>query len=211
MFRLYFNGNASRKVVLMLLTPDILTMYIPAAFAINDVEQLTAFIERNSFATLVHIRWHRAFATLCHFSSTANDECCAAIWLVPIRNGNTSITPRRWSFFRGRTLYFALVVPDRTGSADLELLTVHAYGVPKLVDETTLANILRDLVAQYESAQPVPWPGDLPDDFWNRMLKGIVGFEIPISRWEGKWKLSQNRSPQDIQASMSAFPIVRPD
>ena len=30
------------------------------------------------------------------------------------------------------------------------------------------------------------------------MLKGIVGFAIPIARLEGKWKMSQNRPDADI-------------
>ena len=29
------------------------------------------------------------------------------------------------------------------------------------------------------------------------MLKGIVGFSLPITRLEGKWKMSQNRPAQD--------------
>jgi len=39
------------------------------------------------------------------------------------------------------------------------------------------------------------------------MLAGIVGFRIPISRIEGKFKLSQNRSPQErrnVHAAQSA-------
>jgi transcriptional regulator len=29
------------------------------------------------------------------------------------------------------------------------------------------------------------------------MLKGIIGFELPIARLEGKWKMSQNRRDED--------------
>ncbi len=29
------------------------------------------------------------------------------------------------------------------------------------------------------------------------MLRGIVGFAVPISRLEGKWKMSQNRPAAD--------------
>ena len=29
------------------------------------------------------------------------------------------------------------------------------------------------------------------------MLKGIVGFAMPIVRLEGKWKMSQNRPAED--------------
>jgi transcriptional regulator len=39
------------------------------------------------------------------------------------------------------------------------------------------------------------------------MLRAIVGFELPISRLEGKRKLSQNRSAEDIagvQAGLAA-------
>jgi len=29
------------------------------------------------------------------------------------------------------------------------------------------------------------------------MLRGIVGFRIAVTRLEGKWKMSQNRTPKD--------------
>ena len=32
----------------------------------------------------------------------------------------------------------------------------------------------------------------------DKMLGAIVGFKIVITRLEGKWKMSQNHSPQDI-------------
>jgi transcriptional regulator len=38
---------------------------------------------------------------------------------------------------------------------------------------------------------------DLPDDYLDRMMRAIVGFEIPITRLEGKLKLSQNRPEGD--------------
>jgi transcriptional regulator len=38
---------------------------------------------------------------------------------------------------------------------------------------------------------------DLPETFLHTMLAGIVAFEMQISRLEGKFKLSQNRSRRD--------------
>jgi predicted FMN-binding regulatory protein PaiB len=52
-------------------------------------------------------------------------------------------------------------------------------------------------VRKYESGRQSPWPNDLPDDFRQRLLAGVVGFEIPLTRIEGKYKLSQNRSAAD--------------
>jgi transcriptional regulator len=37
----------------------------------------------------------------------------------------------------------------------------------------------------------------MPDGFRRTMLAGIVGFRIPITRIEGKFKISQNRDPQE--------------
>ena len=36
-----------------------------------------------------------------------------------------------------------------------------------------------------------------PPDYIQNLLKAIVGIELRITRWVGKWKLSQNRSPAD--------------
>ena len=47
----------------------------------------------------------------------------------------------------------------------------------------------------HEAGMPRPWKVlDAPSDFIASQLKGIVGFEIPIRRLEGKWKASQNRT-----------------
>ena len=51
-----------------------------------------------------------------------------------------------------------------------------------------------------------PWDlGLLPPEFTDGMMSGIVAFEIPIARLEGKLKLSQNRSPADQQAVLDAL------
>ena len=71
---------------------------------------------------------------------------------------------------------------------------MHAYGVPRVIeDEAWLEALLDELVQRYESNRP----NQLPTDFRRNFLKSIVGFEMPISRIEGKFKLNQNRPEQD--------------
>jgi transcriptional regulator len=44
----------------------------------------------------------------------------------------------------------------------------------------------------------VPWKvEDAPEAFIDGLLKAIVGIEIPLTRIEGKWKVSQNRPAAD--------------
>jgi len=54
------------------------------------------------------------------------------------------------------------------------------------------------LTETHEAERPEPWAvTDAPPEFIRAQLKGIVGFELPIVRLEGKWKMSQNRPAQD--------------
>ncbi len=75
---------------------------------------------------------------------------------------------------------------------------VHAYGVLKMIDDPArLYEIIRATVDLYESKRPQPWSMDSPDaEFIEKLMGGIVGFEIEIDRLEGKWKLSQNHSAE---------------
>ena len=76
---------------------------------------------------------------------------------------------------------------------------VHAYGPLSIIEDAEwLRAHLGELTFQQENKRPVPWAvNDAPDDYIARQLKGIVGIEMPISRIEGKWKVSQNRKDPD--------------
>lgn len=76
---------------------------------------------------------------------------------------------------------------------------VHAYGPMSVFDDAEwLLAHLQALTSQQEADRDHPWAvTDAPADFLAGMLKGIVGFEFPITRIEGKWKFSQNRSEKD--------------
>ena len=49
-----------------------------------------------------------------------------------------------------------------------------------------------------EAGRAEPWRvSDAPAEHVGALLKAIVGIEIEITRIEGKWKVSQNRSEAD--------------
>lgn len=76
---------------------------------------------------------------------------------------------------------------------------VHAYGLPRAIeDKDWLLQLVTRLTAAHEAGAAVPWQvADAPADYIDKMLSAIVGIEIPISRLEGKWKMSQNRTQPD--------------
>jgi transcriptional regulator len=88
-------------------------------------------------------------------------------------------------------------------------IAVHASGRPKVLDDAgEVRRVLDDLSARNEGriAGKKPWTTDkLPAEVYDRMIKGIVAFEMPIARIEGKWKLNQNRAPADREGVIAAL------
>jgi transcriptional regulator len=86
-------------------------------------------------------------------------------------------------------------------------VVVHAYGPLRMVEDAAwLREHLEALTDQQEAGFSPPWKvADVPADYLNAMLKAIVGFELPIRRLEGKWKVSQNRNETDRQAVIAGL------
>jgi len=78
-------------------------------------------------------------------------------------------------------------------------VAVHATGTAALVEDAERVRaLLADLVHVYEGPGPAAWSFEsLPADYVAGMRRGIVAFEMPIDRLEGKAKLSQNRDAVD--------------
>jgi transcriptional regulator len=82
--------------------------------------------------------------------------------------------------------------------------TVHAYGPLRAIEDAGwLRRFVEQLTDRHEAELPqapgdVPWRvSDAPEGFIDGLLKAIVGIEIPLTRIEGKWKVSQNRPSED--------------
>lgn len=75
----------------------------------------------------------------------------------------------------------------------------HAHGMPRAVhDEAWLLDLLFRLTTVHEASQRLPWNvSDAPRDFIDKLLRGIVGIEIPIDSLNGKIKVSQDEALQD--------------
>jgi len=77
--------------------------------------------------------------------------------------------------------------------------TVHAHGVPQAFEDPAhVLDVVTRLTQTHEAGQAHPWQvSDAPADYITNLLKVIVAIEIPVQRWVGKWKVSQNRPASD--------------
>jgi transcriptional regulator len=64
--------------------------------------------------------------------------------------------------------------------------------------------MLEALVTTFESAYAQQWNA-LDKTYRNRMLNHIVGFEILVTQVETKFKLSQNRTPNEQERVMESL------
>lgn len=65
-------------------------------------------------------------------------------------------------------------------------------------DAEWLRAIVTQLTNRHESTRAHPWAvTDAPPDYIDGMLAAIVGFTIDVTSMVGKFKASQNRSPED--------------
>ncbi len=76
-------------------------------------------------------------------------------------------------------------------------ITIHAYGVLELIeDDEGKTTLVEELIAAHDADYLDRWR-TMPDGYRRTMLAGIMGFRIPMARIEGKFKLSQNRAPEE--------------
>lgn len=182
-------------------------MYVPAAFEENDLAILHALMRQFSFATLITTADAAPFATHLPFLVDAGEG-----GLGVLRAHLARANPQ-WRHFTGSAE--ALVIfqgphsyispgwyEGQPAVPTWNYAAVHAYGVPRLLDDAETLGLLRASVAEYD---PAPEALDMPDEFVRRMQRGLVGFELPVARLEGKRKMSQNKSEADREGVIAAL------
>ena len=183
-------------------------MYIPTQFRETDIPTLHAAIRAAGLATLVTTGPDGILATplpllldpepgphgaLLGHVARANPQwhrsAPDADGLAMFAGPDAYITPS-WYETKRQT---GKVVPT------WNYVAVHAYGRVEFIDDAAwLHALVTRLTERHEGARPQPWAvADAPPEFTKAQLKGIVGVRLVISRLEGKWKMSQNRSAED--------------
>jgi transcriptional regulator len=78
-------------------------------------------------------------------------------------------------------------------------VAIHVRGPVTFFEETErIREIVTKLTEHHEADSKKPWKvTDAPADYIGGELKQIIGFEMPIAKIEGKWKMSQNRPRSD--------------
>jgi transcriptional regulator len=186
------------------------TMYLPESFKIDDETKIEAFLKRYALATIV--------------SSPASGIVATAVPVVVRRTpnglvlvGHVARANSHWELMTGSCESLAIfhgphgyVSPTWYTSGPAvptwNYAVVHAYGKPRATHDMTFTrDLLRELVHHYEQGDNAWRVEDLPPHFSEGLLSAIVAFEMPVDRFEAKFKLGQNRSAEDRAGTIAGL------
>lgn len=188
-------------------------MYVPNHFRENDPAMLWAEMRRQAAATLVsqgpdgliasHVpvevieepgSWGRVRCHLARANPHAEVLSAGGEVLLIFQGAQGYVSP---SHYPSKVTSGGKAVPT------WNYVAIHAYGIPQPFEgEAALRPHLAALTDRHEAERAEPWAiGDAPDDFIAMMCRAIIGFDIALSRVEGKWKMSQNRAPADREGA----------
>ncbi len=187
-------------------------MYLPRSFQEQDPQRLFAFMRRHSFATLVTVEDGVPFASHLPILVEPGSEGTQGRLLAHMARAN----PQWRGFSQDQDVLVIFQGPHTYVSPSWYVTepnvptwnytVVHAYGRPRLIEEPEeCLRILRESVATYESGFEKPWTLEQVGDYARKLLPGIVAFELRLTRVEGKFKLNQNRAPEDRRAVMEVL------
>jgi transcriptional regulator len=180
-------------------------MYAPAHFAEPDAGALLALMRAHPLATLV-----RGGAELAADILPLEVERDGERWRVA---GHVARANPLWREANGQPVLLLFQGPQAYVSPNwYPSKSQHGKAVPTwnytmvqvhgtlraIEDPQWLRAFVTRLTERHEGGRTIPWHvSDAPPDYLDAMLKAIVGIEIEVTRVEGKFKLSQNRSAED--------------
>lgn len=185
-------------------------------FAPADAREAAALIAENPFAVLVtagpdgivatHLpllydETNGAFGTLTGHLAADNSHAALvtagleslAIFTGPHGYISSSWYPRR---------------PDglRSSAPTWNYSTVHCHGRPEILPETATRRHLAALVEAMERGRADRWRmGELGTGGLERRMPRIIGFSLPVSRLQARFKMSQTEEQPDTAAAIAAL------
>ncbi|MGF0240180.1 FMN-binding negative transcriptional regulator [Rhodococcus sp. IEGM1300] len=198
-------------------------MYLPSSFAINDLQEMQKQMLGTRLAIVITQGEQGLQATHLPLLLNADEGPNGTLYghfaranpqWKELQNGAEALV-----IFAGAEAYVSPgFYPSKAEHGKVvptwNYVAVHAYGTAEVFsDANRLLTLVSALTDRHEGNRAQPWKvADAPADYIDGMLKAIVGFALPIQRLEGKRKLSQNRSAEDIagvRKGLAASPDVQ--
>jgi transcriptional regulator len=192
-------------------TANAMSLYVPGTFGERDRIAIARLLHDYPFATLVtpatpepllthlpllHVADREPHGTLLGHFARANphaDAPAGAESIAVFHGPHAYVSPSWYAEPAGAVPTWNYAV-------------AHAHGAVELArDEAETRAILDTMIHRFEAQRARPWQLGLVPTALRAMVGAIVGFRIRIRRIDAKFKLSQNRSPEDRRRVAAAL------
>lgn len=173
-------------------------MYPPKHHQDNNIENIKSVAIAYPFATLISAHKTKSFIT--HAPLILSGE--KLIGHIDANNPHVSLLNNKYPItcvFQGPQTYISPSIYTTDQLPTWNYIIAHASGtVTEIKDSET---IKKSIVAMTEflEAPDYNYSLSLEDPRMDRLIPYIYGFEIDVQQWEGKFKLSQDKTPADIE------------
>lgn len=187
-------------------------MYTPRIYQQEDQQEINTFIRQNGFGILISEGAERLVGT--HIPlvlSPDGGKLHAHISKANPQWKHLNTEKEVLVIFNGPHTYISSSWYDHENVPTWNYIAVHVYGKLRIIEGDELRDSLKQLTDKYEqySKNPVTVEGMSPG-YFERESKGVVGFEITITKTEAAYKLSQNRDQKNHAAILQELQN-RPD
>ena len=184
-------------------------MYLPKHFVADDQDLLAQLIKEYPLATIVgslnnQLEVNHLPLMLSPDKKKLHGHIARMNPLMKIaQSSETAVT----AIFHGPNAYVTPAwYPSKKESGKVvptwNYAVVHVQGHIKLIEDAQwLRNHVSQMTNIHEPIYQSNWKlDDAPEDYVQTMLKAIIGIVIEVESLVGKFKLSQNRPPEDYDA-----------
>jgi transcriptional regulator len=177
-------------------------MYSPSYNRVEDRAEILAFMRQNNFPVLVTGLGGTLHAS--HLPALIHEEGERFVIDMHMAHAN-----QQWhEFFDEEVLVIftgphAYISPrwyeEQERVPTWNYAAVHAYGIPTMVTDEAAKHASQRRLVESMDPQWLPKFDALSGKYMSGMLNGIVNFQIPVTRLETRWKLSQNRGRREME------------
>jgi transcriptional regulator len=187
-------------------------IYMPKHFAVDDRAAVLDVMRSHPFATVVSAV--EGAASFSHIPVVARERDGAIVLLGHVARANPHW--KSWEqpggapvtvVFNGPSAY---VSPswyvEKQAVPTWNYVVVHAHGrLTTTHDSAAKERILKALIDEHDPPYREFWDVSLSEDYREKMKAAIVGCEIVVERFDGKFKVSQNRQKADQRGVLQAM------
>ena len=183
-------------------------MYSPSYNRVEDRAEILAFMRTNNFPVLVTGLGGTLLAS--HLPSMIHEEGSQLVIDMHMAQAN-----QQWHEFFDEEVLLVFTGPhsyisprwyeEKERVPTWNYAAVHAYGIPKMVTDEEAKHASQRRLVEYMDPEWLPKFDALSPQYVRGMLNGIVNFQIPVTRIETRWKLSQNRGRREMELIIEAL------